>query len=103
MNSTQPDSYAAFSNQLLRELADSLCLPCLMPGEYDNPFNILDEVDQWFEFEKRKRFDKEPTRTILEDMLAHDLARAANALNTNYTMMQFRCFSDFGRMRIGTR
>ena len=49
----------------------------LMPGEYRNPFHFLNEFDQWFEFESRKRFEKEPTWSILSDMLRDDLGRAA--------------------------
>lgn len=48
----------------------------LMPGEYRNPFHFLSEFDQWFEFESRKRFDRESTWSILSDMLRDDLGRA---------------------------
>jgi hypothetical protein len=33
----------------------------LRPGEYRNPFHFLNEFDQWFEFNRRDRFEKEST------------------------------------------
>lgn len=49
----------------------------LHPGEYRNPFHFLNEFDQWFEFNRRARFEKESTWSILSDMLRDDLERAA--------------------------
>ena len=49
----------------------------LRPGEYRNPFHFLNEFDQWFEFNRRARFEKESTWSILSDMLSDDLERAA--------------------------
>lgn len=46
-------------------------------GEYRNPFHFLNEFDQWFEFQRRRRFEKESTWSILSDMLRDDLERAA--------------------------
>lgn len=64
----------------------------LLAGEYRNPFDFLNEFDQWFEFEKRKNFDKEPTHKIIASMLSHDLRRASQSMDTNYTMLKRRAF-----------
>lgn len=87
--SPSTDCYADFRAATLRQLATAMGLPTLMIGEYRNPFHILDEGDQWFEFEKRRGFDSEPTWRILADMLAHDLDRANRAMLTNFSSFWF--------------
>lgn len=80
-----PESFRVFSETLIGEMYSSLGIPALLPGEYRNPFDFIDEHDQWFEFLRRKYFGKEATYDIIRDMLSDDLARAARAADTNYS------------------
>jgi len=68
----------------------------MMPGEYRNPFHFLDEFDQWFEFQSRKRFYKEKTQDIIQDMLRHDLGRARKAYDASSYGLKFDVMCDFG-------
>jgi hypothetical protein len=74
-----------------------------MPGEYRNPFSFTDEFDQWFEFEKRRHCDCEPTFHIIRDMLSDDLHRAAQSLDTNYSSLKATANAHYGRMPPLTR
>ena len=82
------DEYKEFMRHITEQIGRSLNVPAILPGEYRNPFHFLDEFDQWFEFEKRKHFDKQPTHRIIADMLPHDLARAAKSFDANYTLLK---------------
>lgn len=91
------DEYKAMTRQLIHGIGCSLGIPAIMPGEYRNPFHFLDEFDDWFEFEKRKHSDNEPTHRIIADMLSHDLALAAKSFDANYTSLKRYANEHFGK------
>ena len=68
----------------------------LMPGEYRNPFHFLDEFDQWFEFQSRKRFYREKTQDIIQDMLKNDIERAHKAYDASRCGLKFDVMCNFG-------
>lgn len=73
-------------------------------SEYRNPFHFLDEFDQWFEFEKRRRFDKESTCVIICDMLKHDLIRARKSMDRSSGWeITFNVTHDFGLKVLSTK
>ena len=49
-----------------------------------NPFRILDEFDHWFEFERRKIFEKERGYLIAADMLRFDPERLSQFYGTEF-------------------
>ena len=61
-------------------------------GHYVNPFDFIEEFDNWFEFYRRHYFDKETTHNIVRDMLRNDPNRAMRAFNANYSsaILDFR-------------
>jgi len=91
------EEYNEYKQMVMEGVSRSLGVPAVMPGEYRNPFNILDEFDEWFEFEKRHHFDKESTHKIIEAMLSHDVARAAKSFDANYTWCKQIANEHFGR------
>lgn len=56
-----------------------------MPAEYRNPFDFMNEHDQWFEFLRRKYFGGESTYNIIRDMLSDDIPRASRAADVSYS------------------
>lgn len=88
---------------MMQESMRPLMIPQLLPGEYRNPFHFLNEFDQWFEFQRRKRFAKQSTFEIISDMLRNDIKRAAKSLDTNYSGIRFDCRMQFGASVINSR
>lgn len=78
-------------------------MPALMPGEYRNPFDFITEHDQWFEFLKRKYFDRESTYDIIRDMLSDDIPRAARSADVSYSSAKMDAFRFAGAMNVDRR
>lgn len=89
-------SYRDYADGLVAGIARSLSMPALLPGTYRNPFNILTDFDQWFEFERRTKYVGIDSRRVIAGMLSHDLTRAAKCLDTNYTGFQWQIRFNFG-------
>ncbi|WP_436716580.1 hypothetical protein U8335_03970 [Roseiconus lacunae] len=92
------DDFRAYADAILRHVARSHGIPAIMPAEYRNPFDLFTEFDAWFEFERRRHVDKEPTHRIIRDMLADNLQRAAAAIDTNRTAAKMQACRDAGRV-----
>lgn len=96
----------AANPDLVADIARQLGVPSrLIVGQYRNPFSILDEFDQWFEFQHRKHVLGHPTGNIVYDMLQNDLQgrKAETYADTNYSGFRFHARYDFGVARIEPR
>lgn len=90
-------SFSATRQELTESLTRPLNVPMMFRGEYRNPFDFIDEFEDWFTFEKRKHFDKESTFAIIRDMMPDDLTRVNQAMDANYSSMRFSTFQQFGK------
>jgi len=97
------DEYMEIRRAVIQESARRLSVPLVLPGEYHNPFDFIDEFDNWFEFERRRHFGKESTHSIIASMLAHDQIRAIRSMDTNYSQIKQMARQYAGRAIIDNR
>lgn len=93
-------SHRNYADAALRETCQRLAIPELMPGKYRNPFSILYEFEQWFEFARRTIADKQPSRSVIQTMLEGDKRNPADFLDNRYSSarygLEFRVSCDYG-------
>jgi hypothetical protein len=92
-----PSERVEFERALATVIMARLGVPVLLFGEYRNPFDFIDETGQWIEFETRRYWLEQSTNEIIQDMLSHDLSRAANSFDSDYTLLRITCKHDLGR------
>ena len=70
----------------LMKIADNLGIPASL-FEYRCPFDFIHEHDKWFEFYRRKYFDREPTYEIIRSMLNNDDRKVSDYViaDSNYS------------------
>ncbi len=57
-------------DDLKKLAAERMDRMCLALGDYECPFSILDEFDQWFEWKRREHFKGDRTGDIIVDMVS---------------------------------